>query len=563
MTEGGEGRRALGGETGDDRRGGGRRHGAAGPDPTAPTPVHYRSPYRRAAWSVILIGAVAAALGAARLAHAGPDWWAGAGLLLALSGVACLPVIFARLDADAHGLRYRRVLRRRELPWAEIADLRVRLKHTRAPQGDDRRHVALVLRNGRRRVLPLPRAWAAYDPEFDTRLAALRALYQRHGDPASEHLPVITNRSAGRGWLGSALAGGLLLAAATGILVWVLPDATSNHRAWRSAEPCPTGEATQRPTDCLSTQPAVIERTDAGRPRQTSWLYFTDGVPVARLAVSREAAQDFRPGDPVRLTWWHGQVMEVAGEAHRWREHVAGPGDFTMVAAGLLLGAGYPAARLLIRARGRQLPDDEVLPSAWPFVGALVGTAGWLLPLCYLHPLDAFAAPGTTAWAVGGTLASAALLAWAWRATRVVAPADAADPWSVPAPGPRAAASASASGSGSVQDSAEVFLAGRFLEATDYNPLHFGTHLVLGGGPLAVVPHAGPGRFGAKPVPVDRLTVREVRRPRGDEGETVPARWHIAELDDAGRTVRLAAAPDDLARIIHALESTRTSPPGR
>ncbi|NEC33410.1 PH domain-containing protein, partial [Streptomyces rubrogriseus] len=29
--------------------------------------------------------------------------------------------------------------------------------------------------------------------------------------------------------------------------------------------------------------------------------------------------------------------------------------------------------------------------------------------------------------------------------------------------------------------------------------------------------------------------------------------WHVAELDDAGGPVRLAAAPADLARILHAL----------
>ena len=39
----------------------------------------------------------------------------------------------------------------------------------------------------------------------------------------------------------------------------------------------------------------------------------------------------------------------------------------------------------------------------------------------------------------------------------------------------------------------EVFLAARYLEATDYNPNDFGTHIVLGGGPPAVTP-PGPGR---------------------------------------------------------------------
>ncbi|MFF1648558.1 hypothetical protein [Streptomyces sp. NPDC058240] len=96
-------------------------------------------------------------------------------------------------------------------------------------------------------------------------------------------------------------------------------------------------------------------------------------------------------------------------------------------------------------------------------------------------------------------------------------------------------------------------MAARFLEQTDYNPHLFGTHIVLGDGPPAVTPHPGPGRFAAKPIPVDRLTVKSVRRVRGGDGDTVPGGWHIAELDDEGRPVRLAAAPADLTRIIREL----------
>ncbi|MFF2008261.1 hypothetical protein ACFVWY_04170 [Streptomyces sp. NPDC058195] len=68
-----------------------------------------------------------------------------------------------------------------------------------------------------------------------------------------------------------------------------------------------------------------------------------------------------------------------------------------------------------------------------------------------------------------------------------------------------------------------------------------------------MTPHSGPGRFAAKPIPVERLTVRGVRRVRGGDGDLVPGGWHIAGLDDAGRTVRLAAAPADLARVIREL----------
>lgn len=95
-----------------------------------------------------------------------------------------------------------------------------------------------------------------------------------------------------------------------------------------------------------------------------------------------------------------------------------------------------------------------------------------------------------------------------------------------------------------------MFLAARFLESTDYNPNHFGTYILLGDGPPAVVPHPGPGRFAARPIPARRLTVQGVRRLRGgDDGETVPRGWHVAEpvdiaiahASDAGpRTVNIA-----------------------
>ncbi|WP_435879615.1 hypothetical protein [Streptomyces prunicolor] len=42
-------------------------------------------------------------------------------------------------------------------------------------------------------------------------------------------------------------------------------------------------------------------------------------------------------------------------------------------------------------------------------------------------------------------------------------------------------------------------------------------------------------------------------RVQGDDGDTVPSGWHIAELDDGGRLVRLAAAPDDLAVVLREL----------
>ncbi|MFE1885609.1 hypothetical protein ACFW7O_39220 [Streptomyces diastatochromogenes] len=288
--------------------------------------------------------------------------------------------------------------------------------------------------------------------------------------------------------------------------------------------------------DCLTTASAVIARTDVNQPKQHSWLYFRDSRPVDRLAVSPEAAQDFRPGDHVELTVWRGQVMTVTGAGHSWHEHITTARSLAVVAALLALAAGYPAAKVLVRLRGRRLPDDEVLPSALPFAGAPAGTALWLLPLCYLHPTAPLSSPARITWAAAGSLLTLALLIGAWRATRI-----------------RTAKGAEAA---EQPEQGEVFLSARFLEPTDFNPHGFGTHIALGDGAPAVTP--GPGRFASKRIPVERLTVRNVRRARGSDGDTVPRSWHIAELDDAGTPIRLAAAPADLTRIVRALGSART-----
>ncbi|AOR33020.1 hypothetical protein BFF78_19875 [Streptomyces fodineus] len=330
-----------------------------------------------------------------------------------------------------------------------------------------------------------------------------------------------------------------LLLMCAGVAAWFVPAVTVGERAWHAARPCASGA---RGNDCLRTLPAVIERTDPHSPKQGGRLYFADGRPLSRLWVSYDAAEAFEAGDRVELTLWRGQVMKVSGKHYVWHEHVTTGGSMAVVSAGCVLAAGWPAARLLLRVRGRRRPADEVPPSPLPFLAPLLVTAGWLLPLCYRHPTSLFGSTEAIAWwAVGGVI-SLALCGWAWQATRVRMPEERAV---VPA-------------AGELTDSEDVFVPARFLEHTDYNPHHFGTHIVLGADGPAVTPHPGPGRFAAKAIPVERLTVRSVRRPRGEEGALVPHSWHIAELDDAGRPVRIAAAPDDLARILRALAPVMT-----
>ncbi|GAA3500535.1 PH domain-containing protein [Streptomyces prasinosporus] len=507
-----------------------------------------RPRWKGAWWFFAGLGAIATTAAVTLWAVSGAYAWLGTGLLSVPVGLLSLHRATARLHADARGLHVRTLLRHRSLPWSDVADLRVRLRNGNASRGEESRRVIAVLRDGRRRRLPLPLGWTSHDPDFDDTLDALRALHRRHGTPVSAHLPVVSHRTAGRGWAGS-LALCVLLLAGAGLAARSVPDAGATERAWKSAVPCTDSTPAADRSECLTFLPAVIERTELNRSRHdSSLLYFTDARPVRRQGVSDEAALEFRPGDRVRLTLWRGEVRTVAGDRHVWHGHVPGAGETAVLAAVPALLAGYPAARVLIRLRGRHRPDDEVLPSALPFAAALTVTGLWLLPLCYFCFTVPLGRPAVLAWAAAGTPTSLALLAWAWRATRVRVPGAAG------ASGAAGAAGGPPAADDGEADDGEVFVRARFLEPTDYNPHRFGTHVVLGGGaPPAVTPHPGPGRYAARPIPVDRLTLRGVRRARGSDGDTVPVDWHVAELDDGGTPVRLAAAPADLARVLDRL----------
>ncbi len=501
--------------------------------------VACRPSRKRALWFFVGLGAVGAGLAVVRAMYGGTvlDVRLGIGVLLALVGIVSLFAVSAEVTADADGLRFRKLLRRRSVAWGDVADLRVRLTHANNGRGREVRRVGLLLRDGRRVLLPLPQAVSGYASDFDAELDALRALHRAYGAPGSDHVPVVSHRTAGRGWAGSLVVSALLLALAGGTAC-VVPIIASYEQAWQSAAPCAAGTPARERSECRTTRPAVIVRTEANPPRQSSWLYFAENRPLRRLAVSRDAAEGFQPGARVELTVWRGEVREVAGEHYVWRDHVPTGGSVAVVAAAFALAAGYPGARVLLCLRGRRLPDDEVLPSALPFAGALAGTALWLLPLCYFHSTALTGSPVAIAWAVVGSLCTLGLFALAWRATRIRTPG------------------AVGTAEGNAEETSgdeEVFLAACFLEHTDYNPYHFGTHIVVGGGPPAVTPHAGPGRFAAKRIPVERLTVKHMRRARGSDGDEIPSSWHIAELDDAGVPVRLAAAPADLTRLVREL----------
>jgi hypothetical protein len=382
--------------------------------------------------------------------------------------------------------------------------------------------------------LPLPVGRPAELADFHEQLTALRALHQRYGTdvPGSARIHVVSDRTAGSVPVAAAAWCATLLICASVAAAFV-SDVAADQRAWEEAVPCTAATPVAQRAECLTRTSAVIARTDPNRPKKTSWVYFADNRPFARLAVPVEAADGFHAGDKVQLTFWRHEVRTITGSRYVWHRHVQSAGGQAVIAALAALGAGYPGALVLLSLRNRRLPDDEVLPSALPFAFVVAGTALWLIPLCYLHPTTLFASATTITWAAAGTLGTAALFGWAWRVTRVRAP----QPAEVTAVLPEL--------------DGDVFVSARFLEHTDYNPHCFGTHIALSDGPPAVTP--GPGRFTAHRIPVERLTVRAVRRVRGGDGDTVPGDWHIAELDDGGRLVRLAAAPDDLALVLREL----------
>ncbi len=211
-----------------------------------------------------------------------------------------------------------------------------------------------LLRGRRKRLLPLPKCRSAAElPDFEAKLATLRALHRRHAPasaPRTDRVPVISARTAGRTWAGS-LALCVLLLAGAGTALAFVPAAETEKSAWEAAVPCTAATPAAERTECLTTLRAEIERTDANQPKQRSWLYFAEGRPLERLGVSREAALDFEAGDRVELTVWRRQVREVSGAGHIWREHFPGAGDVLMVAAGCVLAAGLPGARILMRLR--------------------------------------------------------------------------------------------------------------------------------------------------------------------------------------------------------------------
>jgi hypothetical protein len=367
-------------------------------------------------WALIGTGTAGVILAALRFAYSGTllDVGVYTGVTAALMGIACLPTVAVRVRADAYGLHFRTLLRRLDVPWTDVADIRVDVRH--GPRRDVR-HVSVALRDGHIRDLPLN---SRDHPDFEAELKALRGLQRRYGGPRTSRVPVLSYPHNVAGPLSVCLAA-LVFA---GALAWSVPGSDAEYRAWKAAVPCTAGTPVEDPAGCTSTEQAVLARTKVVHAKGDSWLYFTDSRPFERLGVSWQAARDFHAGDHVTLTVWRDQVRVVTGAHHVWRYHFSS-------AAGGALGAAVSAvvglaagALAVLRVRGRGLREED-LPSTGPVAAALGVTALWLLPLCRLHPTTLFSSPVTIGWGAAGSLVTLALFARAWHATRIPGPEEA------------------------------------------------------------------------------------------------------------------------------------------
>lgn len=101
-------------------------------------------------------------------------------------------------------------------------------------------------RDGRVVALPLPQGapgpTTSYQESCEADLTALRELHRRYGAPVSDHLVVITSRTAERAWKGL-LALCIELLVDSALAAAFVPAASAHLRAWKAAVPCPAASA--------------------------------------------------------------------------------------------------------------------------------------------------------------------------------------------------------------------------------------------------------------------------------------------------------------------------------
>lgn len=135
-----------------------------------------------------------------------------------------------------------------------------------------------------------------------------------------------------------------LFLAGAALAAWFVPVVAETKLAWTSAAPC-AAESAAHDRDCLTTLSSVIARTEVERGKGNSYLYFAAWTADRPAGGVEGGARGFEAGDRVRLTVWRGQVREVVGEEHAWREHFPASGEVTVVAALCVLAAGDDGRR--------------------------------------------------------------------------------------------------------------------------------------------------------------------------------------------------------------------------
>ncbi|XHM65010.1 PH domain-containing protein [Streptomyces nigra] len=118
--------------------------------------VTCRTRSRRPLWFFVGLGVAGLVLAVARLVGTGgvPDRWVAAGAcVLVPIGFVGMYGLAVRVHADARGLSYRTLLRRRSVAWGDVADVRVHVQYVR---NGELYRVHVVTRGGRTLRLPCP-----------------------------------------------------------------------------------------------------------------------------------------------------------------------------------------------------------------------------------------------------------------------------------------------------------------------------------------------------------------------------------------------------------------------
>ncbi|WP_419995687.1 PH domain-containing protein [Streptomyces boninensis] len=440
-----------------------------------------------------------------------------------------------RVEAGPYGLRIRRFRRWRHLEWDEVARFGVIVK--RRAKGPDSCRVGVELRDGGRLLLPLPYENAPAPPRFHEQLERLRELQLRYSaaEPVPEFPAFGTSPAEPpRDRLLYARLVPLVLCLIAGIgggyvaVAGVGPEERS-ARDWAAARPCPEMPGPDDAgRDCRTVGRGVVKEVHVDRPSRRSddsWISFKDETPLPKADVEHDTALELRPGDRVELTWWRGRLMTVAGAGRTFKEYEPAPRVVAVLVTVVVpIAAGFLVFWLGRRRRHGQAvkPGERGDASGMAFLVPVLATGAWTIALAAIRP-----GADVARWvAIGCGLGTLALLVAAWRQTGERGRT-----------GPRV-----------LPEGEDVYVPAMILGPVPYAGHFGGSWIVVGGGPMALVP-AKSSRFGAIPVPAGRLTVQDVRRPLADE-EGVPSAWHVADLLDGDTHVRLTAAPDDLAALL-------------